>query len=75
MTRVLDELLADIPPQTGNGGKRLKPKNKAYEEPLTAIDKTTRNVRQLLNEEAEERAEKTARLRAARELRDAASTD
>ncbi|WHZ34692.1 hypothetical protein [Sagittula sp. MA-2] len=37
---------------------------------VTAIDKTTANARRVLEDEAEERAEKMARLKAAREKRD-----
>lgn len=71
MKHSLENLLVDVAPQNGNGGKRLKAAGSSYEEPLSALDKTTRNVRQLLDEEAEERAEKTARLREARAKRDA----
>lgn len=74
----LEDLLAGVPAQNGNGGKLLSPsvsvKAKASA-PVTQIDKTTTNARRVLEEEASERAEKTARLKAAREKRDAAGTE
>lgn len=75
MKRSLVDPPTDTPLQTGKGGMRLKSKSTRYEEPLTAIDKTTRNAKRVLDEEAEERAEKTARLRAARKERDAGLCD
>ena len=42
---------------------------------VTAIDKTTANARRVLEDEAEERAEKMARLKAAREKRDSMGSD
>ncbi len=42
---------------------------------VTAIDKTTANARRVLEDEAEERAEKMARLKAAREKRDSIGSE
>ena len=44
-------------------------------EPVTPIDKTTKNAKRVLEEDAEVRAEKTARLKAAREERHARRMD
>ncbi|WP_242500582.1 hypothetical protein [Tropicimonas sp. IMCC6043] len=44
-------------------------------EPVTQLDRTTTNARRVLEEEAGERAEKTARLNAAREERDLGEMD
>ncbi|MAQ85006.1 hypothetical protein [Psychromarinibacter halotolerans] len=75
----LEDLLAGVPAQEGNGGKRLTPSVSASKakaaEPVTALDKTTENAKLVLEEEAKERAAKTARLKAAREARDAGGSD
>lgn len=71
----LEDLLAGVPAQNGNAGKLLKPSvsvKAAASEPTTQLDKTTTVARQVLEDEAKERADKTARLKAAREGRDAA---
>ncbi len=74
----LEGPLAGVPARDGNSGTLPEPsvsvKVKASE-PVTQIDKTTTNARRVLEEEAMERAEKTARLKAAREERDACKTD
>lgn len=44
-------------------------------EQVAPIDRTTTNAKRVLAEEAEKRADKTARLRAARQERDANCTD
>lgn len=44
-------------------------------EPVTQLDKTSTNARRVLEEDAKERAEKTARLKAAREERDLRQMD
>ena len=78
MKSSLEDLLAGVPAQEGNGGKLLKPtashKAKAPE-PVTQLDKTTLSAKRVLDEEAEARAEKTARLKAQREERDAGQSD
>ncbi|WP_158968116.1 hypothetical protein [Chachezhania sediminis] len=74
----LEDLLAGVPAQEGNGGKLLTPTvsaNTKASGPVSQIDKTTMNARRILDEEAEARAEKTARLKAAREARDAGDRD
>jgi hypothetical protein len=74
MKVTMEGLLAGVPPQEGNGGQRRMPSVSASAamaaEPLTPIDKTTANARLLLNEESSARAEKTAKLKAARQERD-----
>ncbi|RYH08891.1 hypothetical protein EU800_14235 [Tropicimonas sp. IMCC6043] len=70
--------LAGVPALDGNRGMRLKRgvsvRVKASE-PVTQLDRTTTNARRVLEEEAGERAEKTARLNAAREERDLGEMD
>lgn len=68
----LEDLLAGIPAQKGNRGKLLKPTGSSQvkaNEPVTQIDKTTMNAKRVLEDEADARAEKTARLKAARKRR------
>lgn len=79
MKSTFEDLLPGVPPQEGNGGKLLKPSvsdvKVTNSEPVTPIDKTTKNAKRVLEEDAEVRAEKTARLKAAREERDARRMD
>lgn len=65
----LQGLLADVPVRNGNGGKLLTPSVFAPKssEPVTRLDITTTNAKRILEKEAEQRATKTALLRAARE--------
>lgn len=73
MTR-LEDLLHVVPAQDGNGGEFLKPTISASKttasEQVSKQDETTRNARRILAEEAKARAEKSARLKAARDKRD-----
>ncbi|GHF66366.1 hypothetical protein [Seohaeicola zhoushanensis] len=74
----LEDLLAGVPAQDGNGGELLKPNlsaKKKANEPVTQLDKTTTNAKRVLEDEAEARAVKTARLKSAREERDASEAD
>lgn len=71
----LEDLLAGLPAQEGNGGQPLgadvsasKSKRSASE---TQLDRTTANARRVLDDEAQLRTAKTAQLKAAREKRDA----
>ncbi|EPX80514.1 hypothetical protein [Salipiger mucosus] len=79
MKRSLEDLLSGVPAQDGNGGKPLKPNVSATKakasEPVTQLQKTDTNAKRVLEEEAEARAEKTARLKAAREDRDSGGKD
>lgn len=73
MKKSLDDFLRGVPPQNGNGGRRLKPSGVFKDppaRPATQLDKTTAAAREILDTESRERAEKTARLKAAREARD-----
>ncbi|MBN7786351.1 hypothetical protein JYP51_15605 [Ponticoccus gilvus] len=74
MKPTLEDLLAGVPAQEGNGGKPLAPSVSASKaktaEPVTQIDKTTANAKRVLDEEAKAHADKTAQLKAAREARD-----
>lgn len=69
----LEDLVAGIPARDSQGGKgrtagsALRTKASG---PETALDKTTTAAWGILDEEAEARAEKTARLKAARQARD-----
>ncbi|MAM41126.1 MAG: hypothetical protein CL949_22080 [Erythrobacter sp.] len=75
MKPTLESLLAGVPARQGNGGQLLAPSVSASKakssEPVTQLNKTTENARRVLDDEAEARAQKTARLKAAREERDA----
>ena len=72
----LDDMLQDVPAQRGNGG-RVRVPNGVFkdlpEAPRTQIDKTAVAVKEILETDAKERAEKTARLKAARLARDGGS--
>lgn len=74
MKTTLEDLLSGVPAQEGNGGRLMTPTVSASAaknaEPVTAIDKTTASAKRLLDDEAQVRAEKTARLKAARENRE-----
>ncbi|MEI4486378.1 hypothetical protein V8J36_09255 [Frigidibacter sp. MR17.14] len=75
MKTTLEDLLAGLPAQEGNGGQPLgtdvsASKSKASTS-VTQLDRTTANVRRVLDDEALLRTEKTAKLKAAREKRDA----
>ena len=73
MKSQLEDLIAGIPARASKGGKvrtagsTLRTKVAGLE---TALDKTTTVAWGILDEEAEARAEKTARLKAARQARD-----
>lgn len=76
MTRSFDDFLKGVPPQYGNGGRPPQPTGVFKDRPaapVTALDKTTAEVKRMTDEDAQERAQKTARLKAAREARDAKS--
>lgn len=79
MKRSLDDLLAGVPAQQGNGGQLKPPSVSASKakttEPTTQLEKTDTNAKRVLEEEAKARADKTAQLKAARERRDAGGTD
>ena len=79
MKPTLEDLLAGLPAQDGNGGKLQAPSVSASKskttEPVTQLDKTTENAKRVLEEESQARADKTAQLRAAREKRDAGGND
>ena len=66
MKPTLDDILNGIPEQSGNGGKPLSPTKKADARSETQLDKISASAKRLLTEEAEQRADKIARLRAAR---------
>ncbi|GGG67150.1 hypothetical protein GCM10011415_12580 [Salipiger pallidus] len=66
----LEDLLSGVPAQEGNGGTPRGSSTQKASKPLTTLEKTSANAKQVLEEEAEERAEKMARLKAAREARD-----
>ena len=67
----LDQLLQGVPPQDGNGGKRLGTASGGGSDPRSAvIEKTTEAAKLIMSDEATKRAEKTARLKADREARD-----
>lgn len=75
MRATLEDLLAGLPAQDGNGGQPLgadvsasKSKSAA---PETQLDRTTANARRFVEDEAQLRTAKTAQLKAAREKRDA----
>lgn len=76
MKKTLEDLLAGVPAQEGNGGQPLAPSVSASKakssEQVTQLDRTTENAKRVLDDEAQARAEKTAQLKAAREERDAA---
>jgi hypothetical protein len=73
MKSQLEDLIAGIPARDSEKGKgrtsgsTLRTKTSG---PETALDKTTTAAWGILDEEAEVRAEKTARLKAARQARD-----
>ncbi|MBY6089772.1 hypothetical protein [Maritimibacter alkaliphilus] len=75
MKPTLEDLLAGVPAQEGNGGRLLSPTISASKakssESASQLDKTIENAKRVLHDEAQVRAEKTARLKAAREERDA----
>ncbi|MBT9386325.1 hypothetical protein KM176_20820 [Pseudooceanicola sp. CBS1P-1] len=69
MKPALDDILKGVPSQDGNGGKPLKPSKSSETRRSpgeTQLDKITASAKRVLAEEAQARAEKTARLRAAR---------
>lgn len=66
MKPTLDDILSGVPEQSGNGGKPLSPTKTAETRSETQLDKISASAKRLLTEEAEERADKIARLRAAR---------
>jgi hypothetical protein len=74
----LEDLIPGVPEQTGNGGRLLKPTfpgtKAVVSGPMSLKEKATVNAMDTLEEEAKARAEKTARLRAARQERDSGST-
>jgi hypothetical protein len=69
----IDELLRDAPVRLGNGGRLLASNGAPKAKPaalMSPIDKTTAAAKLIAEIEAEERASKTARLKAARLARD-----
>ena len=71
MTWSLDEFLDDVPLRNGNGGRVLSPTDpRAVEAPMTPIDKTTAAAKLIIDDEAQKRASRTARLKADRKARD-----
>ncbi len=79
MKRSLEDLLAGVPAQDGNGGKLKLPAIPASgtkaAQAVSQLDKTTANARRVLDDDSRARADKTARLKAARESRDVTGTD
>ncbi|MGK7653937.1 MULTISPECIES: hypothetical protein [unclassified Roseovarius] len=74
MSFSLEDVFKEVPPQTGNGGRHLTPSSvfkNAPVAPVTRLDKTTAAAREILEAEANERVEKSAKLKLAREARDA----
>jgi len=74
----LADVFKDVPSQPGNGGRHLTPSNvfkNAPAAPATRLDKTTAAARGSLEAEAGERARKSAKLRLAREARDAGMSE
>ncbi|KRS13998.1 hypothetical protein XM53_05525 [Roseovarius atlanticus] len=74
MSFSLDDVFKEVPPQTGNGGRHLTPSSvfkDAPAAPATKLDKTTAAAREILDAEANERVQKSAKLKLAREARDA----
>jgi hypothetical protein len=68
-----DELSRDLTRQTGNGGRLLSPTGSgdcAVVSTMMPIDKTTAAAKLIINDEAEKRARKTARLKLDRQFRD-----
>ncbi len=74
MKRSLEDFLEGVP---RSGGRSSVPKGVFKDPPVrpaTQLDKTTAAAREILDAEAQERAEKGARLKAAREARDRGTT-
>lgn len=78
MTSSPENLGSGVPKQTGHGDKLLKPTIPGIKAvasgPYPLMGKATLNAKDALEEEARARAEKTARLRAARQERDTDKT-
>lgn len=78
MTSSPENLDSGVPKQTGHGGKLLKPTIPAIKAvdsgPYPLMAKATLNAKDALEDEARARAEKTARLKAARQARDTDKT-
>lgn len=73
MKRSFGDPLSGNPPQTRNGERRLQLKELFGDKPagpVTLHDKITAEAKRIQDDAAKERAEKTLRLRAAREARD-----
>lgn len=74
MSFSLEDVFNAVPPQTGNGGRHLAPSSVFKDTPAapaTRLDKTTAAAREILEAETSERTLKTAKLKLAREARDA----
>ena len=74
MSFSLEDVFKEVPPQTGNGGRHLTPSSVFKDAPIapaTRLDKTTAAAREILEAEASERTLKSAKLKLAREARDA----
>ncbi|MFN3209813.1 MAG: hypothetical protein ACE369_12605 [Roseovarius sp.] len=74
MSFSLEDVFKEVPQQTGNGGRHLTPLSvfkDAPVAPVTRLDKTTAAAREILDAQANERVQKSARLKLAREARDA----
>ena len=77
VTWSLQELLLPLPPQHGNGGHLLAAEGafknqQSFQQ--TPLDRTSAAVKLMQEDEARERAEKTARLSAARLARDGSAS-
>lgn len=69
----LASFLRGLPAQNGNGGKLLEPQKPSEDQATSQdkqLEKTSLRAKKILAEEAEDRAEKTARLKEARRVRD-----
>lgn len=74
MSFLLEDVFKGVPPQTGNGGRHLTPSSvfkDAPAAPVTRLDKTTAAAKEILEAESSARARKNAKLKSARQARDA----
>lgn len=74
MSFSLKDVFKEVAQKPGNGGRRPTASSvfkEAPPAPVTRLDKTTAAAREILEAEASERARKSAKLRMAREARDA----
>jgi hypothetical protein len=75
MSDVLGDLLAGVPARGAKGRTAGSTQRTKGDGPVTALDKTSTAAWSILDEEAEARAEKTARLKAARQARDGGKSE